>query len=669
MNRWLLIQSALLSQDEEVRLSGLQSLYHCDGDERLDLICATLGDFSWRVRKEAVNLFLSLPDAIAYAERIVALLYDDENAGLRNAAAEILVKLNGSVLPVLLRAADSPDPDVRKFILDILGDIGDQRATPLLLCLLQNDTETNVRAAAAENLGKLRDINAVPIMVNALSEPDLLVQFSLLDALGRIGCPVPVARLVGLNDNKLLRKPLFDALGRIGDEAAVATLVAGLLDPMRNVREAALLALASLVSRCGESVLAGEMSASARAGVVALLSTPTLAVQRAALTMLGIGCDRNCAVLLATYLDNDQLADDVAFILVAKGREVVAALTACWTGATDKKKAYLAYLFGATGVDNAVNLLVGELKAADDFLRTVLLRALGQLGGKEEIATLAGYLDVPEGDVRQAAVDGLVNVAARFHAPVIDLVRGAFSHADPLVRQTSLQVLGRLGGDEAEAALLMAMKDESALVRRSAIYYLDGRNPQHYPALTLALTDEESDVRRQAIEALAMSGDRTLIEPITLVLNDDDPWVRATAIRALGRFGGAEALIAIRRGLHDAVGLVTIAAVETLTEENLPFDQVAIADYLGHEDNDVVLALLKLLAQSSDPAGLAPWGERLLGHRHWRVRQHMTELLAQGGTKAGQALLQQRLLVEEEEVVRESLHHSLAAFPAAEERN
>ena len=166
-----------------------------------------------------------------------------------------------------------------------------------------------------------------------------------------------------------------------------------------------------------------------------------------------------------------------------------------------------------------------------------------------------------------------------------------------------------------------------------------------------------------------MSGDRTLIEPITLVLNDDDPWVRATAIRALGRFGGAEALAAIRRGLHDAVGLVTIAAVETLTEANLPFDHVEIADYLGHDDDDVVLALLTLLGQSSDPAGLAPWGGRLLAHRHWRVRQCMAELLAQWGGDAGQALLQQRLLVEEEEVVRESLHHALAAFPAAEERN
>lgn len=669
MKRWQLIQSALLSPDEEVRLSGLQSLYHDDGEERLDLVCAALGDDSWRIRKEAVNLFLALPRTMDSAERIVALLYDEENAGLRNAAAEILVKLGSAVLPALTRAADSPDPDVRKFILDILGDIGDRQATPLLLRLLQTDAETNVRAAAAENLGKIRDTSAVPFMVNALSSPDLLVQFSLLDALGRIGCAIPVAGLVDLGENRLLRKPLFDALGRIGDEAAVTLLVAGLHDPMRNVREAAILALENLVSRCGEKVLAGQLPATALEGVVTLLASPALPVQRAALAILGRHCDRERAVFLAAYLDDDHLADEVAALLAARGHDVVAGLTVCWAGASDRKKAYLAYLFGATGVENAVALLIEELQAADDFLRTVLLRALGQVGRKVDIAMLAGYLEVPEDDVRQAAVDGLVNIAERFHAPVIDLVRGAFAHAEPPVRQAALQVLGRLDGAESEAALLLAMKDESALVRRSAIYYLDGRNPQHYQALTLALTDEESDVRRQAIEALAMSADRSLIEPLTLMLQDEDPWVRATAIRALGRFGGVEALAAVRGGLSDPVGLVTIAALETLSEENIPFNQQEIADQLGHADDDIILALLQLLAAAPDHRWLVTWGEKLLGHHHWLVRQRVAELLGHGGTAAEQTLLQQRLLVEEEEEVRDALRQGLASFSVAGERN
>ena len=166
-----------------------------------------------------------------------------------------------------------------------------------------------------------------------------------------------------------------------------------------------------------------------------------------------------------------------------------------------------------------------------------------------------------------------------------------------------------------------------------------------------------------------MSADRSLIESLTLMLQDEDPWVRATAIRALGRFGGVEALVAVRSGLRDPVGLVTIAAVETLTEENLPFDQQEIAAQLGHADDDVILVLLKLLAASSDQFWLASWGEQLLGHHHWLVRQKVAELLGQGGTAEGQVQLQQRLLVEEEQIVRDTLRQCLAASPVAGERN
>lgn len=669
MNRYQLIQAALQSTDEEVRLNGLQSLYRYDGEERIDLVCAALGDGSWRIRKEAINLFLSLSGAIASAERIVALLYDEENAGLRNAAAEILIKLGSAVLPVLTRAADTPDPDVRKFILDIMGDIGDRQATPLLLHLLQSDVETNVRAAAAENLGKIGDASAVPVMVSALSSPDLLVQFSLLDALGRIGRATPVAGLVGLGENSLLRKPLFDALGQIGDKSAVAPLVAGLHDPMRNVREAAILALQRLLSRCGEKILAGQLDANALEGVASLLASPSLPVKRAALAILGNYCDPARAVLLASYLDDDHLADDVATILAGRGHDVVAGLTVCWAGASDRKKAYLAYLFGNVGAKNAVNLLVAELKGADDFLRTILLRALGQAGRTDEIILLAGYLEVPEDDVRQAAVDGLVNIAERFHTPVIDLVRNAFAHTEPAVRQAALQVLGRLGGAAAEAVLLLAMKDESALVRRSAIYYLDGRNPHHFSVLTLALTDEESDVRRQAVEALAMSTERSLLEPLSLMLQDEDPWVRATAIRAIGRIGGVEALAAIRSGLLDPVGLVAIAALETLTDQNLPFDPLEMAAYLGHADEDVVLALLKLLETASDQLWLEQCGAELLAHPCCLIRQRAAELLGQSGTARGQILLQQRLQLEDEEMVVDALRHGLTSCPVAGERN
>jgi len=87
------ITEALNSPDEEVRLQGLRDLASCDAIEGLDLIFKAFGDESWRVRKESIELYLKLPVSRELIGEIIELLHAEENAGLRNAAVEILTRL------------------------------------------------------------------------------------------------------------------------------------------------------------------------------------------------------------------------------------------------------------------------------------------------------------------------------------------------------------------------------------------------------------------------------------------------------------------------------------------------------------------------------------------------------------------------------------------------
>lgn len=244
----------LESPEEEVRLQGLKGLTAGGATPYLRKVYAALGDASWRVRKEAAEIFLSLPRAGDLAGEIVELLHAQDNAGLRNTAVEILVRLGEPALPFLLEELSCGDHDVRKFVLDVLGDIGNESCILPMIGALE-DSDGNVRAAAAENLGKLRATQAVDSLVGALAVPDLLLRFTILEALGAIGAEVPVARLLVLRDEQLLRKALFDCLGRVGGEEAITVLVEGLEDKMRNVREAAALGLFRIGARCEESLL------------------------------------------------------------------------------------------------------------------------------------------------------------------------------------------------------------------------------------------------------------------------------------------------------------------------------------------------------------------------------------------------------------------------------
>lgn len=110
--------------------------------------------------------------------------------------------------------AKNDDPRIRQYLSMVLGNLGDRRATPLLINALQDRApETRIYAALA--LGRLRDARAV--------EP-LLAVF--------------------LRDERDVRKAAAYALGELGDPRALSALVGSLQDPIADVRFNAAIAVA-----------------------------------------------------------------------------------------------------------------------------------------------------------------------------------------------------------------------------------------------------------------------------------------------------------------------------------------------------------------------------------------------------------------------------------------
>ena len=120
-----------------------------DSEQIISIVFDAMADDSWRVRKEAVDLFVaSAPDdnsIMAIAEQ----LHNEDNAGLRNSAAEVLIRLETRAAPALMQLVRDADAGVRKFAIDVMGTIGSTLFLPDLLLSLK-DPDENVAAAAAE---------------------------------------------------------------------------------------------------------------------------------------------------------------------------------------------------------------------------------------------------------------------------------------------------------------------------------------------------------------------------------------------------------------------------------------------------------------------------------------------------------------------------------------
>ena len=179
--------------------------------EVMELLFRAMGDDSWRVRKEAVSVVLQAqPLQAEELEALIALLRSADNAGLRNSAVESLERIGVPAVEQLCAHLGDPDHDLRKFIIDILGNIRCAACVPLLVQAL-DDEDMNVRVAAAENLGKIGDAQALPHLLQVLDGGEVWLKFTVLDALSSIGTPVPLAKLEPLLQEGLLRRGTYDA--------------------------------------------------------------------------------------------------------------------------------------------------------------------------------------------------------------------------------------------------------------------------------------------------------------------------------------------------------------------------------------------------------------------------------------------------------------------------
>lgn len=661
------MNQALQSPDEEVRLQGLHALASAEIDDALPLLFKAFGDSSWRVRKLSIDLYLGLPVSRDLIGEIIELLHAEENAGLRNAAVEILTRMGRDAVPMLLEQSGCPDHDVRKFIIDILGDIADPAAVPTLVRGL-SDPDSNVRAAAAENLGKLKAAEAVPDLLRAMQHPDLLLQFTILDALSRIAAPVPLSELLPYKDEKLLRKALIDCLGKAGDASAVPELVAALVDPMRNVREAALLALVAIFSRHPDEVrtrLAAADREPLAASVAGYLDeTYNEALKQAAIKVLGWLAADSSVVPLLGIIGYETLQQPALAALIDVGRSNPRALLAAWEGVDGERRAYLAYILGEAECAAALPLLKSALNAEEPQTVRMAIYALGKVGAAEMLPELVAALHNADGDVQTAASQALIALGGQFPDETFAALQPLLHHADATQRMLAVTVLRELDNPRVLDTLGLALKDSAADVRRAAVRVFERYDVgEHLSALLLALTDEDAEVRRTVVEILGNCEAEEAIDGLQLALQDEDIWVRASAVRGLGRIAGERAFTLVEQALTDPVGLVSIAALETLATLAGTRAVPQMVRALDHPDEEVVTAAMNLLTGTAAGDWIHDHAARLINHPYWVVRAQIARSAVEVLGAGARDLLTERLAVESEEVVRQQLQDLLNALP------
>ncbi|MBE9504851.1 MAG: HEAT repeat domain-containing protein [Proteobacteria bacterium] len=658
------IKSLIGNADEDLRIKGLKYLKESQNSSALELLTSALGDDSWRVRKTAVEIMTDYSDVESLLPYLLESLRCEDNAGMRNSSAEVLEILGRKSANYLVQFVDDEDHDLRKFVIDILGNIGDKIATPYLIKALSDDDE-NVKSSAAESLGKIGDDKAVNSLIDSLANNDLLLQFSALEALCKAGKGLPVSKIAIHLNNPLLKKAAYDVLGVSNDIEALPYLLKGLEDRSKGTRKAALKNLVTLFERMtvdkNEAKAMLEEKKTIISGVAAsFLEKEDEETVAAAIKLLGWIKHKQSIKEILPWSSFETLAPLVTEVISDIGLDGQAELIDAYLKSDDVLRPYICSMLGEIGAQNAVDLLIEALRNDVGHIRHSSAISLGKLRDQRAIKPLMPLFEDDYGDVQEAAVIAFSYLAGEHRDAVLAVLKNYINSESFSIRRNCVKVLSNLGKKGDFSLALTALRDEEGSIRKNAVEALGALGgDEAVSPLILSLSDEERDVRIAGIECLGKMKCKESLKPLLTGLYDEDIWVKSAAIRAVASIGEGDVADQLTQLLNDGVGLIVIVALEALGKLALDETVPAMMNAMENEDNEVVKAAVENMSFSEDETYLTKLMS-FIDHKNWEIRVAAIKVLSEKNVKGLKEMLSKRLDLEDDDLVISSINEALS---------
>lgn len=487
-------------------------------------------DTSWTVRRRAVNAVATLGE---------------------------LALLNGAVAPLKARLGDAR-PEVRAAAAEALGKIGAVEAAPLLAATLVQNTSGATReiSGALVRLGE-PSIGAL-MAAQALTSASVDVRLAATRAISQIGSPqsvTPLALALGDSASGEVRRTAALALRNLPPEAlnqsaavALSALSKSLMDADWQVYYAARDAMA-------------KMGAPAVSSLVAALGNPSARVAHMAeMALAQIGAPAVPKLVEAVLTGHVDLASwasialgDIGEPSVEPLKKIIANPSASVTART-----MAAQGLGRTRMPEAAETLQNALQAPEAAVRVAAIKGLAELSVPETTASLITTLGDPEVSVRDAGMEVMKN--------------------------------WRMGDAEKMLQELLTGDDRNASYRAA-----------------IALVYQKTTVANELLQEVAGRGttDQQLSQQLTPVLLKaaQDPAVtlnvRADALLGLGYVGTSQALSQLKALVVPGNPLVVQAAQAVAMIGNREYAEAEGKAKL--EMSEAAKALLNLVTQPPSP--------------------------------------------------------------------
>jgi HEAT repeat protein len=592
-------------------------------------------------------------------------LFTKEGESLSFYAQYGIPRCRPAVLPVLLKALESPNGEIRAMAATTLTRLRDPRAIPALVQALASETrvdEDSVDEALITAFGE----QAIPELRKAVAEPKRRMR--ALGVLARLHDSWAFTRLCDDLHNPQRRESAILALGTLGDRRAVPALIALMSDPDPWIYDFAVEALGALkdpralpvlldtLKADSESLRATACRALGQIGdprviepLAAKLQSQSEEVRQAASEALMGLCDPRVVSVLARQLqakeaDRWSLAQALANIGDAGARDALYA-------ALPTAEGYILGLLTRLRDPRALNFARAQLTAPEPGLRAQAVKTLGEFAPPDAAQLIVSRLSDAEWPVTEKVEEALVRLKdpatadallaclgePRMRTAAVRALgalreRRAASHCiafletewkDPDLRAACMDALGEIGDPAAVPVLLAALRDDhswpgdrgycTAAHAARALGQLKAR--QAIGPITRCLQEPPNPGRGAMITALGMIGDVHVLDTVSRFQQDADVYVRMAALTASVRLGQAEEfprLVVLAQEEKDIqVRMAVMQAVATLEEPQVNAQLLA---WTRDTDLQLVNCAIVFLAQRREQRVVPLLLERLTRH-------------------------------------------------------
>ena len=173
------------------------------------------------------------------------------------------------------------------------------------------------------------------------------------------------------------------------------------------------------------------------------------------------------------------------------------------------------------------------------------------------------------------------------HDRAIVLMLGYLKNGAPAARAIVASTLPQVKDERVIPALIEALHDPEAMVRRSAVDALRGSSdPRILPSLIESLEDSDDEVVSKASNILEFSGDPRALKPLISLLHRNNPDIQSRVISNLPRFKDPSVIDALTAIVEDRVSEFRGRAATALCVAGDPRGANAVRNYYSELSKD-----------------------------------------------------------------------------------